>query len=85
MICQPADAVFSSLRLWHDENHDGILQAGELHALAALGLGSVELDHKESERRDRYANRFRYCAKVAAARGTQLGRWAWDVFLVAGQ
>jgi hypothetical protein len=79
------DAIFPSLRLWRDANHDGVSQAGELHTLAALGLGSVELAYKESERRDAHGNRFRYRAKVADARGAQLGRWAWDVFLVSGQ
>jgi hypothetical protein len=27
------DAVFSRLRLWIDENHDGICQANELHTI----------------------------------------------------
>ena len=76
------DAVFSSLRLWRDENHDGVSQPGELRALAALGLDSIALDYRESGRRDAHGNRFRYRAKVADARGAQVGRWAWDVFLV---
>ncbi|HEX6185183.1 MAG TPA: hypothetical protein VFZ44_14965 [Pyrinomonadaceae bacterium] len=84
-VIDARDAVFSSLRLWRDVNHDGVSQPGELHALTGVGLGSIALDYRESERRDRYGNRFRYRAKVADARGAQLGRWAWDVFLVAGR
>ncbi len=76
------DAVFSSLRLWRDANHDGVSQPGELHALAGLGLKSIELDYKESKRADEHGNRFRYRAKVADARDARLGRWAYDVFLV---
>jgi hypothetical protein len=77
------DAVFSSLRLWRDANHDGVSQPGELHTLAGLGLKSIDLDYKDSKRVDEHGNRFRYRAKVRDARGAQLGRWAWDVFLVS--
>jgi hypothetical protein len=82
-VIDSRDAVFSSLRLWRDRNHDGVSRAGELHALAALGLKSIGLDYKESRRVDEHGNRFRFRAKVKDARGAQLGRWAWDVFLQA--
>ncbi len=79
------DAVFPSLRLWQDSNHDGLSQPGELHALDGLGLRSMELDYKESKRVDDFGNRFRYRAKVKDVHGAQAGRWAWDVFLVPGR
>ncbi|HVF66164.1 MAG TPA: hypothetical protein VM914_00775 [Pyrinomonadaceae bacterium] len=83
-VINSADGVYTRLRLWQDRNHDGVSQGSELHALPALGLASIELNYKESKRADEYGNRFRYRAKVKDARGAQMGRWAWDVFLVPG-
>jgi len=82
-VIDAADAVYSRLRLWRDMNHDGVSAAGELHALASLGVVKLRLDYKESRRVDSYGNRFRYRAKLDDAKGAKAGRWAWDVFLVS--
>ncbi|HEX8458954.1 MAG TPA: hypothetical protein VF656_16795 [Pyrinomonadaceae bacterium] len=76
------DAVYASLRLWQDANHNGVSEAGELHPLAALDVAAIELNYRESKRTDEHGNAFRYRAKVRDAKGARVGRWAWDVFLV---
>jgi hypothetical protein len=79
------DVVFNSLRLWQDVNHNGISEPSELHSLSELGLKVIDLDFKSSKRTDHNGNHFRYRSKVKDVHGAQLGRWAWDVFLVAAK
>ena len=76
------DVIFSSLRLWQDLNHNGVSETGELHTLSSLGVARLDLDYRESRRRDENGNWFKYRAKVRDTRGADVGRWAWDVFLV---
>lgn len=68
------DAVFGSLQLWQDTNHNGISEEGELHALSALNVAIIELGYKESKRTDEYGNEFRYRAKMKDTKGAQVGR-----------
>jgi hypothetical protein len=81
-VISRADAIFNSLRLWQDLNHNGISEPLELFSLDAVGLSVIELNYKESKKTDQYGNEFRYRARVRDARGAQLKRWAWDVFLL---
>lgn len=84
-LITPTDAVFVSLRLWRDLNHNGLSEAPELVDLQAVGLETIELNYKVSKATDAYGNRYRYRAKVKDKQDAQIGRWAWDVFLVFTQ
>ena len=77
------DTVFSTLRLWQDVNHNGVSEPSELHSLQSLGLTKLYLDYRTSKRVDEYRNEFRYRAKVSDLYDMKVGRWAWDVFLIA--
>ncbi|MBK6723400.1 MAG: hypothetical protein IPG58_09015 [Acidobacteria bacterium] len=76
------DLVYTQLTLWQDTNHNGISETDELHSVDDMGLRKLHLDYQESRRTDEHGNRFKYKAKVKDAQDAQLGRWAWDVYLL---
>lgn len=80
-IIDERDAIFRSLRLWQDTNHNGISEAEELHSLESLKVKALELEFKESKRTDEFGNEFKYRGKVRDSAGGTVARWAWDVFL----
>jgi len=79
------DEIFSSLRLWLDENHDGVCQPEELYTLPQLGVFSISLDYSLSKRTDDFGNLFRYKARVNQGiqkNSDAVDRKAYDVFFV---
>ncbi|HMQ04156.1 MAG TPA: hypothetical protein PKD26_09600 [Pyrinomonadaceae bacterium] len=81
-VISKQDAVFDSLRLWRDSDHNGRSRPSELFRLPQLGLRKIHLDYQMSRRVDEFGNQFRWRARVKDTNDAQLGRWAYDVILV---
>jgi hypothetical protein len=79
-----ADAVFGSLRVWTDRDHDGISQPEELQTLAETGIRRIEVDYRASHRTDRYGNEFRFLGRAwkAGNNGVVHPLLTWDVFFL---
>jgi hypothetical protein len=63
-IISSLDAIFPALQIWVDTDHNGKSSPRELSSLAARGVVSIDLDAKESRRKDRYGNELRYRTRV---------------------
>jgi hypothetical protein len=84
-IITSADAIFGSLRIWQDTNHNGISEPGESRSWSVLGIHTLSLNYTEARRRDQYGNLFAYRSRFLSGPQLTAGRWAYDVFLVRGQ
>lgn len=76
------DRYFGELRLWFDDNHDGVSQEHELFPLSDYGIEAIEVDPAEHRWRDRHGNEFRYSSRVRFEGGRTTR--AVDVFLLSG-
>lgn len=74
------DAIYKSLMIWIDRNHDGISQHGELYHLADLGVETISLDYHLSKQTDEYGNVFRYKSKIKI-KNLPDDHWTYDVLL----
>jgi len=85
-VIDARDAIFASLRIWVDLNHDGVSQPSELHTLPSVGVNSLSLKYREAARVDEYGNAFRFVAKVnpGESNGSTVEKKAYDVFFVQG-
>lgn len=79
-----ADPIFPFLRLWVDNNHNGISELKELHSLSEKGIVGLSTDFRTHRRMDAHGNLFRYSAAVLHAAGYTVGPRSYDVFLVSG-
>jgi hypothetical protein len=84
-VITDADAIYSQLRVWLDNNEDGRTDPSELIELQDLGIVALSLSVKESGRRDMYGNEFRFRATVTILNPSNVAvqRVMYDVFLVS--
>jgi hypothetical protein len=82
-VIDSRDLVFASLRIWIDANHDGVSQPEEMHTLPSVGVNSLSLKYRESDKIDQFGNHFRYLDKVNPGdTSSTVDRKAYDVFFV---
>jgi hypothetical protein len=75
------DGVYDSLRLWTDADHNGVTGPTELQTLQEAQIRALGLSYRESRRKDRHGNEFRYRARVYRTLGGDAGWLTYDVFL----
>jgi hypothetical protein len=77
------DADYARLRLWLDDNHDGISQANELVPLADAGISALFTAYEETPRMDHHGNLYKFEGSVLVVRnGREHKRRMFDVFLI---
>ncbi len=59
-IIDAKDRIYPSLRLWIDNNHNGISEPDELFTLPYMDVISINLHYHESKQVDEFGNAFRY-------------------------
>ncbi|SQF93613.1 calcium binding hemolysin protein [Paucimonas lemoignei] len=64
------DAEFNSLGVWKDGNGDGIVQAGELKSLSAVGVGSLSLSYAQSDKVDAQGNHHKQLGSYVTVDGS---------------
>jgi hypothetical protein len=75
------DAIFPSLRLWRDINHDGKTDPGELQSLASQGITRIDLRYRVADKVDQFGNAFYLRGRAFDRSGKARGIFLWDVFL----
>lgn len=80
-LIDSSDAIFASLLLWTDRNHNGISEPEELSSLTTAGVSRIDLEYKERKNdTDQFGNLYLFRARSWDGEGHKLG-WVWDVFL----
>lgn len=80
----PEDMIWSALRLWLDDNHNGLSEPDELLTLGQAGVLSLEYDYQIMWRQDRFGNIFRARSRalIEGHNGRPQTRRTYDVFFL---
>jgi len=64
-VINSSDPIFASLRLWSDDNYDGVVQPGELHTLEEMGIIQIDLNYNaQFSEQDQFGNMTRFSSIV---------------------
>ena len=78
------DDVYRQLKLWLDENHNGVSEPSEFRTLQSEGIAAILTDYRESRRTDRNGNIYRYVGEARVlTNGQEVPRAIFDVLLKA--
>ena len=80
-IIDARDQVFARLRLWVDNNHNGVSEPSELLKLSDVGILGISLQYTFSQIKDQFGNSFQYKGNIVTGRGADDGKVIYDVFL----
>jgi hypothetical protein len=64
LILSTKDKQWKKLRIWIDENRDGIAQSYELHELSEYDIHNISLNAAMTDRKDEYGNWCRFAAPL---------------------
>lgn len=80
------DSVYQSLRLWVDQNHNGISEPEELLTLPQAGIEAISLAYSKSGRRDENGNVLSYEGHIVVKISTaEVMKKIYDVFFAIAQ
>lgn len=69
-VIDAKDPVFTSLRLWSDQNFDGVAQSSELHSLSELGIQQINVRYnRHFSEQDQYGNLTKFESTVQYVNG----------------
>jgi hypothetical protein len=77
----PGDAIWPSLRVWIDANHDAVSQTEELHTLDDIGIRRILLKYEPSPYTDQYGNHFEFKGHLIPVKDADVDRKVFDVVL----
>jgi len=81
-IIDNRDSVYQHLRIWVDDNHNGISEPNELYKLVDLGIISTSLKYWRSDYVDSNGNAFRFRSTIVDSGGRSKDQITYDVFPV---
>jgi hypothetical protein len=83
LLCGSRDSVYGQIRVWLDNNHDGISQPSELMRLSDAGVTALLVAYHDTPRMDNNGNLYKYEGSALVAKnGKESSHKLIDVILI---